>query len=153
MRRDFFSFEKSPILDYRTLDKQGVFVGCEIKTKYDEDRIRIKDKFNPVRFKHLNRNLYGILLEPTREHSNLLDILKEYYNIDLFCYNKTLNAFNLTCDDNFLYLEYGLYPVDAKYIFKYQPKFSYKEFFLEIENVPEYQKIKSVNMLFVTPHL
>jgi hypothetical protein len=151
MEYDFFSFEKKPIYEYETLLNKSVFIGCDIKTKYDEDRIVIKDDFNPKRIKHLDKNLYGVFLEPTKEHLKLLNFLEIYKNIDLFFYNKTLNEFDLTCEDNFLYLNYGLYPIDSKHILKYYPKFCYDNFFINVEHLPNYQRIKSINMMLLFP--
>lgn len=152
MEHDFYSFEKNPILEYSPLEKRGVFIGCDIKSKYDENRIHIKESFNPIRINHLDRNFYGPLLPLKDEHSSLLNIFEKYKIIDLFFYNKTLNEFDLTCGDNFLYLDYGLYPIDSKHILKYFPKFSYNDFFAEDGNLPSYQRIKSINMMFLFPN-
>ena len=152
MNQDFFSFEKNPILEYLPLEKRGLFIGCDIKNKYDEDRIRINESFNPIRIGHLDKMFYGVLLPLLDEHSALLNVFEKYKNIDLFFYNKTLNQFELSCEDNFLYLDYGIYPIDSKYIVKYFPNFSYNDFFIELNDLPNYQRIKSINMMFFFPN-
>jgi len=152
MNQDFFSFEKNPILEYSPLEKRGLFIGCEIKNKYDENRICIKESFNPTRIKHLDKMFYGVLLPLLDEHSALLNVFEKYKNIDLFFYNKTLNEYKLSCEDNFLYLDYGMYPIHSKHIVKYLPKFSYNNFFIELDDLPNYQRIKSINMMFMFPN-
>jgi hypothetical protein len=150
MDDSFFSFEKDPILKYKKLDSDKVFIGCFIKSKYDEDRILIKQNLNPERIIHNEKCLYGCLFDLKKNHTEAFNILEKFKGIDLFFYEKTLRKSNLSCEENFSYLNYGSYPVDSKYISEYIPNFNYENFFENNLEVPLYQKIKSVNMLFLS---
>ena len=78
---------------------------------------------------------------------NIIDI----GDIDLFTYNKILLENNLTCNENFAYLEKNLYPIDPPYIYDYIPFLKNDSFFDDESDRPLYQRIKSVNMFFLTP--
>jgi len=150
---NFFTFEETPLLEYKNADSKKVFIGCFIKNKYDEDRIKIKNSLNPIRLKHLDKHMYGCVFDLKKNHQEMLETFEKFKGIDLFFYSKTLKKYNLTCEENFSYLNYGLYPVDSKCISEYMPNFTYKEFFDDILEIPRYQKIKSVNMVFLNPSI
>lgn len=151
MIKEFGYLDEPPILEYKGIHKDYVFVGCMIKSLYDEGRIEIKNNLNPKRIYHCDRNLYGILLEPDKKDQTFLNYLKHFKTIDLYSYNKILNEYSMTCDENFGYLEKGLYPIDSKHIEKYIPNFKYDYLFDDNTEIPNYQRIKSVNMLFLSP--
>lgn len=152
MIQEFNLYQKLPILSYEALDSPKVFIGCCIKSQYDEERIHIEDKFEPKRIDHCGRYLYGSLIEPFGKYE---DSLKDFYkikSIDLYSYNKTLIENNLSCEENFSYLEDGLYPLDPKYIQDFIPNFKYDSFFSEEEETPIYQRIKCVNLFLLKPN-
>lgn len=151
MNEEFLSYEEEPKKEYSKIDNIKVFIGCNMKSLYDENRIKIKEGFDPVRVNHCGKNLFGSLLEPNKKHLFLLKFLINVGHLDLFSYNKILSENDLSCDENFAYLENKLYPVDSKYICEYIPDFKYSEFFEDDLDVPVYQNIKSVNMFFLTP--
>ena len=78
MIQEFNLYQKLPILSYEALDSPKVFIGCCIKSQYDEERIHIEDKFEPKRIDHCGRYLYGSLIEPFGKYE---DALKEFYKI------------------------------------------------------------------------
>jgi hypothetical protein len=151
MIKGFYSLENPPILEYNSIKTPTVFFGCNIKSEYDEQRIRIKETLNPKRILHCDRNLYGIFFEPNKKHSDFVRYLKHFKSIDLFGYSKILNEYSLSSEENFGYLEHKLYPVDSKYIEEYIPNFTYDYLFEDDVEMPMYQRIKSVNMFFLLP--
>jgi hypothetical protein len=151
MNEEFLSYEEAPVEKYNKIKNIKVFVGCNIKSLYDEKRIRIKEEFNPIRIEHCGRNLFGTIFEPSKKHLFFVRFSLDVDSLDLYSYNKLLSENNLSCDENFAYLTNKLYPVDSKYICEYIPNFKYSEFFEDDLNVPVYQNIKSVNMFFLTP--
>lgn len=151
MIADFTSYDNLPILFYGELDKPVVFIGTCIKSQYDEDRISIRELFNPKRITHCDRFLYGTILEPKKEHLLMAEKAKKVEYIDLYTYNKIISENNLSCDENFIFLEDGLYPLDEKHIDQYIPNFQYASFFDEDPEMPIHQKIKSVKMFILVP--
>ena len=151
MIKEFSYLENPPILEYVCIKIPKVFIGCNIKSEYDEKRIKIKENLNPQRILHCGRTLYGILFEPDKKHSNFVKYLSHFKSIDLLGYSKILNEYSLSSEENFGYLEHGLYPVDSKYIENYIPNFTYDYLFENNLEMPMYQRIKSVNMFFLLP--
>jgi hypothetical protein len=151
MVKEFASYEKLPILSYEELNKTVVFIGTCIKSQYDEDRISIRELFNPKRIAHCDRFLYGTILEPKKEHLLIAEKVKKIEHIDLYTYNKIISENNLSCDENFIFLEDGLYPVDEKHIGEYIPNLEYDSFFDDDPEMPIHQKIKSLKMFILVP--
>lgn len=151
MNEEFLSYEEEPIEKYNKIENIKVFVGCNIKSLYDEKRIQIKKEFNPIRIEHCGRNLFGTIFEPSKKHLFFVRFSLDVNSLDLYSYNKLLSENNLSCDENFAYLTNKIYPVDSKHIYEYIPDFKYNEFFEDNLDVPVYQNIKSVNMFFLTP--
>jgi hypothetical protein len=152
MIKEVLFSENPPKLEYKPIKKPIVFIGCNIKTEYDENRIKIKDALNPKRILHCERNLYGLCLEPDNKHASFVRYLSHFKSIDLFGYSKILNEYSLSSEENFGYLEHGLYPVDSKYINEYIPNFTYNHLFNDDVEMPMHQRIKSVNMFFLLPN-
>lgn len=152
MIKEVLFSEEPPKLEYEGIKKPTVFIGCNIKTEYDENRIKIKNILNPKRIFHCERNLYGICLDPCNKHSLFVKYLSHFKSIDLLGYSKILNEYSLSSEENFGYLEHGLYPVDGKYISEYIPNFKYDYLFEDNVEMPMHQRIKSVNMFFLLPH-
>jgi hypothetical protein len=151
MNDEFLSYEKPPKEIYEKIKNNKVFIGCGIKSLYDEDRIKIKKQINPTRILHKNRNLYGILLDPIEKHLPIFDEFVIFGDFDLVSYNKLLSKNNLTCNENFAYLERNLYPIDSSYIYDYIPNFQYYDFFEDDSDMPIHQRIKTLYVFFLTP--
>ena len=143
--------EDLPKKDYTKIKSNSIFIGCNVKSLYDENRIKIKEEHNPRRINHHNKKFYGVVLEPNKKHLFLLKYLTNFKSFDLFSFNKILKENNLSCDENYAYLDKNLYPVDVKYIYNYIPEFKYDKFFDDDLEIPMYQRIKSVNMFLLTP--
>ena len=151
MTDQYFSYEQEPEQTYNKLEHMKVFLGCIIKSLYDEERITIKEKFGPIRISHCGKKLYGMVMTPKPNHLFMLKNIIDIGDIDLFTYNKILLENNLTCNENFAYLEKNLYPIDPPYIYDYIPFLKNDSFFDDESDRPLYQRIKSVNMFFLTP--
>ena len=151
MIKEFHSMENLPLLEYNSIKTPKVFIGCNIKSEYDEQRIKIKESLNPQRILHCERTLYGLLFEPDIKHSYFVKYLGHFKSIDLLGYSKILNEYSLSSEENFGYLEHGLYPVDNEYIEDYILNFKYDYLFEDDVEMPMYQRIKAVNMFFLLP--
>lgn len=151
MVEKFYSYDKLPSLTYENLNDSLFFIGCNILSEYDEDRIKIKDHLNPKRIFHRKRYLYGIFLDPKKEHLSLIQQLNSVKDIDFFTYEKIISEFNFTCKENFAYLEDGVYPLDPSHVCEYMPNLKYDDFFEDNTEIPIYQKIKYLNFLILTP--
>lgn len=151
MVETFYSYDKLPNLVYDQVEEPLFFLGCNILSEYDENRIKIKEELNPKRFYHCQRFLYGISFSPSKEHLNLIEKLKETKNIDYFSYEKIISEFSLGCKENFAYLEDGVYPLDLMHTCDYIQDLKYENFFEDDEEMPIYQKIKGLNFLILIP--
>ena len=151
MNEEYNFYENPPKEIYSKIKTSKIFIGCNIKSLYDENRIKIKEEHNPQRINHCGKSFYGVLLEPTKEHLFLLKYFINFKSFDLYSFNKILKENNLSCDENYAYLEKNLYPVDVKYTYSYISDFKYETFFDENLEIPMYQRIKSINMFFLTP--
>jgi hypothetical protein len=151
MVQEFYSYSEMPNMAYDCIETAKIFIGCCIKNKYDEERIKINDSFNPYRISHSNQNFYGVIFEPTGKYIDFVENLKQYDDLDLISYGSILKKNNLSCEENFAYLNDGLYPLDRKYIQDYISNFKYNDFFVDEEEAPIYQRIKAINMFILIP--
>ncbi len=149
MLEQYSAFECSPKEKYDKIDKIKIFIGCNIKSEYDEKRIKIKENFNPCRIEHNFKFFYGSLFEPKENFLKTIQEIKQFESLDLYTYNKILKENNLSCDENFAYFGNGTYPIDASHILDYICDFNYDMFFENIPEIPMHQKIKSINMFML----
>jgi len=101
------------------------FYGFLIKSQYDEERLKINDKFNAKYYSVETDNdyvkLYGII-RPLDSRYNTL--LQELYKLDnslpkkqlIPAYNDILKEYGLYSSENYLNYNLNLYPVDNEYI-------------------------------------
>ena len=153
MVKEFFSYDTVPILSYKELTCDKIFIGCIIKSRYDEDRIQIKETMEPQRLDYGDYYLYGKLFNPSGKYRNLIESIKKYDKIDLYVYNKELSNNNLSCEENFSYFKNGLYPIDIEHISDFMEDFKYDDFFDDNSEMPIYQRIKGVNLFLLIPSL
>lgn len=117
------------IFDISTLPK--LWLGLRVKSKFDEQRIVIKQKYKPQHITHFKTQgqmepvyMYGIEIKPKTQYKQLFNIL----NTATFCnpayelneqvrrYASVLKDFNLTCETCYRYLSDGIYPVDIEHL-------------------------------------
>jgi hypothetical protein len=119
--------------------------GYKIKNKFDEARLQIKSKYNPLHIAHFKWTdqlepvfLYGIEIRPKLQYSDLLDSLNDGVAIANNCnaeslvksYQNQLTQYNLTCDECYRYTCDGVYPIDTKHL----NSISRKDFSHEIDS-------------------
>ncbi len=102
-----------------------VFLGIRVKNKFDENRIQIKNKYNPRLVTHFKLGykdleptyLYGVQVNVKAEYKQLIDQLN-YTHLPLSRedYSDMLSEYNLTCNDCYIYLCDGIYPLDIKHL-------------------------------------
>lgn len=139
-------FECPPKEKYIKINESKIFIGCIIKSEYDEKRIKIKEEFNPSRVSYENKCFYGCLFTPSGCFLKTIENIQKLNSLDLISYSKTLKDNNLSCDENFAYFSEKLYPVDSSHICNYMKDFNYNMFFEDIPEIPMHQRIKSVNI-------
>lgn len=100
-----------------------ILYGCKIKTKYDQQRINFKHKFNPISIKTrcelgVNHYFRGIKLTPIENSFNrVIRLINKLPHADpnvVDMYKKRIELCNLTCDNNWSHLCSNVFPVDAK---------------------------------------
>lgn len=144
--------------EYQPLTKGYVFIGAIIKHLYDEKRIRLNiiPEQAPSRFLYKNpnvdhtTNLYGFIFPPKGEDHYLATKLKSLTKqVDVLSYNKVLQDYNYSCENNFLLLNKGIFPVDSHHIPKYIPQYSFSNIFSFSEEIPIFQQFTTIHMLFL----
>lgn len=146
MLEQYSTFECPPKKKYEKNENVKLFIGCLIKSEYDERRIKINENFNPYRVEYNGNFFYGCLFEPKQKFLKTIEKIKEFKSLDLYSYNKILKENQLSCDENFAYFDGNMYPIDGSHILNYIDNFSYNMFFENIPEIPMHQRIKSVNM-------
>jgi hypothetical protein len=144
---------EKPCLSYEKIDGDAIFVGSIINNLYDEKRTKlnsISDKepkrysFRPY-YNSNEINLYGFLFDIKGQDIFLIKKLREQKQIDLMTYNTILNEFSYSCDENFLRLNQGLYPLDTVHISKFIPNYSYDSLLFINDEIPDFQQFTSIN--------
>ena len=112
---------------YNVKELPKIFLGIRVKNKFDEQRLKIKSKYNPQLVSHFTyRNelepvyLYGVEIKPKPRFKKLFTSLNkaDTYTLNmspakfLQVYVEALNKFGLSCDTCYRYLSDGMYPVD-----------------------------------------
>lgn len=97
-----------------------LFLGFVIKNQYDDLRIKISEKYNPISFIHFSKDrktftaLKGVKLTPNDTISKLskqIDI-QEKVTMNLVTYENLLNQFGFACRETYSYFSPGTYPID-----------------------------------------
>jgi len=103
-------------------------IGFQLKNAYDQQRIKIKSKYNtkdiihPLPLPNPTAICYrGIKIYIYEKYQPLLNQLKKFNtvltdNIDVNVYKNLLNEYDLTCDECYAYLRKGVYPIDGRYL-------------------------------------
>jgi hypothetical protein len=140
-------------------------VGFQLKNAYDQERIRVKAKYNAEDILHFLPTpnsqpvgFRGLKLDYKPEFKSLIDTLNQFNTclndeINLEKYRKLLSKYDLSCDECYLYLRKGIYPVDGKCIsrlstYKYSIEDLYKDAF-DVSEVPLFQVISSFTIFIL----
>lgn len=144
--------ELPPKEKYSLIDEDCIFIGTKVKNLYDEERICIKDSFNPERFKvnGMDFNLFGIKQNVPPEFKKLIETLKQQKIYDLIGYSIVLQDHNLTCNECYFNLRPPIYPIDSHHIKKCIPNFNYEDFICFNPEIPKFQAFSSLNLFFIT---
>lgn len=118
-------------LEPRDLPK--AVLGCVIKNKYDQARIKIQDEYEPKNIIHFISNENEV--EPIYLHGIVLDdlpILETLYNDIkispllshslLEAYDCILKRHKLSCETCYRFLADGVYPIDVKHLYRFAIK-------------------------------
>lgn len=143
--------EELPLLEYNSLERDCVFIGCNINSLYDEKRIKLlpyKGK-EPSRFKFHKQCLYGFDFEPKGPDKLLLNTLTSKTNFDIISYSNLVEEFNYKTGENYAKLHQNIFPIDPVYIERYMPGYQYDDVLLLDSEIPEFQQFTSINMYFL----
>ena len=101
-----------------------LFLGFVIKNEYDNKRLTISEKYNPVKQLFLFERsdemvsllpLYGTYFKLNSIGKKLASVLLDEdlnRNMDLKSYQNILYEYNVTCNDYYSYLNKRIYPID-----------------------------------------
>lgn len=106
-------------------DRPCLFLGFAIKNEYDNQRLQINDKYNPLRqlfaferdgeYKVLP--LYGLFMQLNDVAKKLARTLieQEKTGMNINVYSDILNQHNISCKDSYSYLNKNIYPIDFQH--------------------------------------
>lgn len=97
-----------------------LFLGYIIKTEYDNKRINLVDKYNPISFLHFSKDkksavaLKGVKLTPNHQIKELYRGIaaQEKLAMNLVVYENLLNQYNFACKETYALFSPGMYPID-----------------------------------------
>ena len=142
--------------EYKNIHSDTIFIGCDIKHRYDEKRIKLNsynDK-EPRRYsykstRYINSQpilLFGFCFEPKGEDKHLINELRKLDNIDLITYSNILEKYNYKIGENYLKLVQNIYPLDPVHIERYIQGFDIENVFIFDSEVAYFQQVTSINM-------
>jgi len=114
-------------IDYTTFDFVGsvkeypiLFLGFVIKNQYDNLRVNIDSKYNPVNLLHFSKDrktvtaFKGVKLTPNSNVKKLFNAIKiqENLSMNLGTYENLLNQYGFACKETYGYFTPGTYPID-----------------------------------------
>jgi len=162
---NFLGNEEPKFICLEKKDYPKLFLGFLIKNQYDNKRLYINPKYNPLRVCHLdckNQNmtgLFGIFLKPNKNITKVIDTLisqEKTNNINLLVYNNILSQHGLSCKETYGYFKHGLYPIDFENLKNVcEDSFnSDKKIFQHLlsldEKVFDFQKFASLKLFILT---
>ena len=103
-------------------------LGFQLKNLYDQKRLVIKKKYNPIDIIHfvpgetvMPKFFRGIKINYNPRHDYLIKKIEALGNlktneINKEYYTQILNEHNLSCNNCFAYLRKGIYPIDSEHL-------------------------------------
>jgi len=97
-----------------------LFLGFVIKNQYDNLRVNIQEKYQPINLLHFSKDkqsitaLKGIKLTPNSMVKKLYNAIKiqEQLVMNVVMYGNLLNQYGFTCKDTYGLYAPGMYPID-----------------------------------------
>ena len=142
-----FSLPKEYFTNYSFL-----FYGFELKSKYDEDRLHINKKLNPIKFAHFVQTpkgveikyFYGVLPKPNKKFNSLAKKLsfashKQEFVLSFNNYRHMMSEYEVETENSYGKYSVGGYPFDTLSDLS-TTKFNDISMFYEA-NVPTFQKV------------
>jgi hypothetical protein len=154
---DYTLAEVDTSLDYPALPvdfSDSFFSGFIVKNRYDEERYKINNSFEPVRFTFPTNNgaykLYGRLKQASPNHK-LISSLNSRDTISVCEYSTLLNSCGLSCLTCFLHFSPGLYPVDDTFMSHFFPEIN-EAFIDRKNNIPVFQRMGNIYLFALINH-
>ena len=133
-----------------------LFYGFELKTRYDEERCKIDDSLNPVKFTHLVKSsngmkfkyFYGVLLKGNKTYNELSKKLayashKDQYTLSFENYKHMMSEYEIKTDNSYGKYSIGLYPFDNMSDMCDEPYDDYSKFFAN-HKIPVFQRVGGI---------
>lgn len=104
-----------------------VMIGIAVKTYHDHDKVSIKTKHKPKRYKHLTKHfdntnewlcMYGVLQPVNVQLKHLYHTLITTHNPTAEMYADIMALHGLTCETNYLLMRQNLIYIDMKHLDK-----------------------------------
>ena len=97
-----------------------LFLGFVIKNQYDNLRVNIQEKYDPINLLHYSKDkqsitaLKGIKLIPNNNIKKLYNSIKvqEQLTMNLVTYENLLNQYGCACKETYGLFAPGMYPID-----------------------------------------
>jgi hypothetical protein len=128
-------------------------VGFKLKNLYDQKRISLSPKYNPLDVVHrispCADNIMafrGISILLSKSYLSLIQQLENFNKIEKVSrkvYQNLLGEFTLTCEDCYGYLNKGVYPIDGKCLNKISKTVDYDSLYTKIININDIHPMQS----------
>lgn len=141
-----------------------LFLGFIIRNQYDDLRIEVNKKYNPINILHFSKDrntftaLKGIKLTPNHNIKKLFSQIKsqEKLTLNLVIYENMISQFGFACKDTYSLFAPGMYPLDFNNLktvcddnFNADKKIFQHLLNLD-ENIFEFQKFSSLKLFVLT---
>ena len=140
-------------------------IGFLLKNSYDQERIKVKAKYKACDVIHVLPTssatvtcFRGVKLKHKQRFNSLITALNKYNTslntkVPIEEYKKLLSEYGLTCDECYLYLKKGIYPIDGKWLqdfsdYKYTIEELYADAF-NVKDIPYFQSFSSFTIFIL----
>ena len=152
------SIKNYKILDTGSLPK--TYLCINVKSKFDEDRARVKSKYTPQSICHFKTTtqlvpvfLHGIEIDIKKEYKSLVSRVVNKGYTEINEYKHTLKEYKLSCDTCYGYITDGICSIDLKHLsdissvdYASEIQSGFKDF-IDNNTYPWYVSIPTFNIL------
>ena len=152
---------------YNISDLPKIILGFNIKNKYDEQRLKIREMLGPKNIRHYYGHdntlkpihFHGIELRPKNKVNHLCSTISNALPVNIESYKNILKYNRLSCTNCFHYLRDGVYPIDVECLQKlsrnkYKSNYLFLRSFLEHnEQLPWFANWSNFNIFILCPSI
>jgi len=145
-------FHLNPQEEYNFFSNSCLFLGTRIKNRYDEKRIKIDEKFKPLRLKIKKSSecFYGNIIKLPVKYESIFNKIKESKPFDYIGYSNLLSSYGLTCNQEFYKLSNFFYPIDYEHVKSLKPDFDYGAYLCLNDGSSDFQSFAQPELFIIS---